>query len=325
MDRRRRGERRSVQAARATRNASDYLDSERWQGKSGAYGVQDRDPFVAVVRGSFSNVVGLPMERLETLVASVSGLDSLSLNVTTDRARCDTIADGADFDPGARCGGGMPMSTVATTRRSEPPSGDSDPYRYGWRLVRVTRPDGTEFFDQVPLALEDVLFPEMGDFSMQSTAHNRDVHYADDVFESRLAGETSMAVVADCRVDWNLPGVRPLCPDVAVFFNVKQCAWRSIDVAADGLRPALVIEVTSPDTRGNDVEIKFDFYHRARVPLYVIADAIQDDDHDRRLRLIGYRYTPAAVPRDRAGRSGSALAGARPTVAGGDQGAAAGL
>jgi septum formation protein len=45
-----------------------YLDSERWQDKSGGYGVQDQDPFVAVVRGSFSNVVGLPLERLEVLL-----------------------------------------------------------------------------------------------------------------------------------------------------------------------------------------------------------------------------------------------------------------
>jgi septum formation protein len=45
-----------------------YLDTNRWQGKSGAYGVQDRDPFVSVVRGSFSNVVGLPMERLDSLL-----------------------------------------------------------------------------------------------------------------------------------------------------------------------------------------------------------------------------------------------------------------
>jgi septum formation protein len=45
-----------------------YLDSRRWEGKSGAYGVQDRDPFVSVVRGSFSNVVGLPMERLADLL-----------------------------------------------------------------------------------------------------------------------------------------------------------------------------------------------------------------------------------------------------------------
>jgi septum formation protein len=45
-----------------------YLDSNRWQGKAGAYGVQDRDPFVEVVRGSFSNVVGLPLERLAVLL-----------------------------------------------------------------------------------------------------------------------------------------------------------------------------------------------------------------------------------------------------------------
>jgi septum formation protein len=53
---------------------SAFLDSGRWQGKAGAYGVQDRDPFVAVVRGSLSNVVGLPMERLATLLADHPGL-----------------------------------------------------------------------------------------------------------------------------------------------------------------------------------------------------------------------------------------------------------
>jgi septum formation protein len=52
----------------------DYLDSGRWRGKSGGYGVQDRDPFVAVVEGSFSNVVGLPLERLAGLLRSYPGL-----------------------------------------------------------------------------------------------------------------------------------------------------------------------------------------------------------------------------------------------------------
>ncbi len=53
-----------------------YLDSERWQGKSGGYGVQDNDPFVTVVRGSFSNVVGLPVERLEALLQTYPALSS---------------------------------------------------------------------------------------------------------------------------------------------------------------------------------------------------------------------------------------------------------
>ncbi|HEY2156175.1 MAG TPA: Maf family protein [Isosphaeraceae bacterium] len=47
-----------------------YLDSGRWQGKAGAYGVQDDDPWIAIPSGSWSNVVGLPMERLEEILRS---------------------------------------------------------------------------------------------------------------------------------------------------------------------------------------------------------------------------------------------------------------
>jgi septum formation protein len=45
-----------------------YLDSGLWVGKAGAYGVQDNDPIVEVESGSWSNVVGLPLERLESLL-----------------------------------------------------------------------------------------------------------------------------------------------------------------------------------------------------------------------------------------------------------------
>jgi septum formation protein len=45
-----------------------HLDSLRWEGKAGAYGVQDNDPFVSVASGSWSNVVGLPMERLAEMI-----------------------------------------------------------------------------------------------------------------------------------------------------------------------------------------------------------------------------------------------------------------
>jgi septum formation protein len=45
-----------------------HLDSGNWEGKAGAYGVQDADPFVSVLAGSWSNVVGLPMERLAELL-----------------------------------------------------------------------------------------------------------------------------------------------------------------------------------------------------------------------------------------------------------------
>jgi len=47
---------------------NNFLDSNRWEGKAGAYGIQDRDPFVSIAQGSHTNVVGLPMERLESIL-----------------------------------------------------------------------------------------------------------------------------------------------------------------------------------------------------------------------------------------------------------------
>lgn len=45
-----------------------YLRTGAWQGKAGAYGVQDQDdPFVEKVIGSFTNVVGLPMDLLHLM------------------------------------------------------------------------------------------------------------------------------------------------------------------------------------------------------------------------------------------------------------------
>ncbi len=47
-----------------------YLDTNAWVGKAGAYGIQDQgDGFIERIEGSFTNVVGFPME----LVASLLG------------------------------------------------------------------------------------------------------------------------------------------------------------------------------------------------------------------------------------------------------------
>lgn len=56
-----------------------HLDSDNWVGKAGAYGVQDNDPFVHVAAGSWSNVVGLPMERLAELLRDHVSLTAGSL------------------------------------------------------------------------------------------------------------------------------------------------------------------------------------------------------------------------------------------------------
>ncbi len=51
------------------RQLDRYIAGGSWKGKAGAYGIQDHaDPFVQRIEGSFTNVVGLPMERLTALL-----------------------------------------------------------------------------------------------------------------------------------------------------------------------------------------------------------------------------------------------------------------
>ncbi len=43
-----------------------YLATDEWVGRSGAYAIQeDSDPFLSIVDGSLTNVIGLPMESLQ--------------------------------------------------------------------------------------------------------------------------------------------------------------------------------------------------------------------------------------------------------------------
>ncbi|MDO8629514.1 MAG: Maf family protein [Phycisphaerales bacterium] len=51
------------------REIADYLDTDAWRGKAGAYGIQDRgDAFVERIDGSFTNVVGFPMELIREML-----------------------------------------------------------------------------------------------------------------------------------------------------------------------------------------------------------------------------------------------------------------
>lgn len=52
-----------------------YIASGDWEGKAGAYGIQDSgDAFIDRIDGSFSNVVGLPMELLGRMLAEFETL-----------------------------------------------------------------------------------------------------------------------------------------------------------------------------------------------------------------------------------------------------------
>ena len=165
----------------------------------------------------------------------------------------------------------------------------ADPFRYGWRYLQREAEDGSLVFEQVPLTLEDVLHPQEGDQVTHSEAHERRSRYLCDVLEAQLAHDPAAVVLQDVRVAWDVPGLKAHGPDIAVILGVRERKnWSTFDVAEEGVRPALIIEVTSPETAVLDRSAKLDEYELAGVPLYVLVDTVPRRRQPA-LRLLGYQ------------------------------------
>jgi Uma2 family endonuclease len=171
------------------------------------------------------------------------------------------------------------------------PPPESDPFRYGWRDVRVRQPDGSFLHTQKPLTLWDVLHPQEGDTIVQGLRHAKDCQYLFTVLSARPGADPHTLVFHDTPVYWDVPGLSHHCPDVSVIFDVQRERddWPSFHVAYEGVRPTVLFEVVSPATRANDVTAKVAEYHAAQVPWYVIVDREREDDWPT---IVGYRWTP---------------------------------
>jgi colicin import membrane protein len=181
------------------------------------------------------------------------------------------------------------MSTAPRRLSPPKPHPDEDLFRYGWRYVWKPGRCGAEM---VPLTREDVLHPQEGDQMVHNDVHEDDIAYLREVFKVRLAGDSSAEVFTDLLVFWDVPGLRNHCPDVTVVLGVRPrpARWRSFHVAEEGVRPQLLIEITSPSTRDIDLLTKRRQYYIAGVPFYVIVDELPGPDEEpRQLRLLGYR------------------------------------
>lgn len=178
------------------------------------------------------------------------------------------------------------MTRLETT--SDTQASADDPFRYGWRYVRREHAVNGELYEQIPLTLEDVLYPEVGDFVVHTKAHEDICNYLLDVFNEHVRENAGAVVLHDVRVAWDVAGLRPNGPDITVFFGVQQQQnWATFDCAIEGVRPALVVEVTSPDTRHQDLGDKLEIYEEAGVGQYLIIDTRHIKGQDR-LRLYCY-------------------------------------
>jgi septum formation protein len=55
-----------------------HIESGNWKGKAGAYGIQESgDKFVAKIEGSFTNVMGLPMELVEKMLFNAGQIGNI--------------------------------------------------------------------------------------------------------------------------------------------------------------------------------------------------------------------------------------------------------
>ncbi len=176
------------------------------------------------------------------------------------------------------------------TTATETPTTDRFPY--GWRYIERVAPDGTVTFDQIPLTLEDVAHPQEGDQVTHSDLHQRICAYLYNVLRGLLASIPGAVVLHDVRIAWDVPDLKAHGPDLAVIFGVREYKnWSTFDVAVEGVRPTLIIEVTSPETRAIDLMVKLDEYDLAGVEFYVIVDVVQRRGQVAP-RLLGYRRTP---------------------------------
>jgi hypothetical protein len=161
--------------------------------------------------------------------------------------------------------------------------------------------------EQVPLTKADLLHPQEGDFIVNNEAHHRDCRYLETVLGARSAGRPGFLVLCDHRVDWSVRGLKPFGPDLAVFEGVygKDPAVGTFVTARYGAKPLLAVEVTSYDTRKNDLGVKVRAYYRGRVPLYVVVDRGEARRPRGPTQLLGFRAAPngyAPLPTDERGR-----------------------
>jgi Uma2 family endonuclease len=173
----------------------------------------------------------------------------------------------------------------------------SDPFPYGSRWMRRRLPSGKVVEEQIPLTAEDLLDPQLDDEIPQTDAHSEFFFALGDLLSRHFASREDIKVAGDLKMVWDIPGVPGPSPDVAVIPGVRKkfdSARTCFDVAREGTRPCLIIEIVSSideETLRIDYERKVAIYETVGIPEYIILDPPTPATQDQ-LLLTGYRLGP---------------------------------
>jgi Uma2 family endonuclease len=175
-----------------------------------------------------------------------------------------------------------------------PEAAELDPFRYGWRPKYVRLPDGELDVQQIPLTLEDLLDPQLGDVVTQSDPHFDLMIVLAELLRRHYASREDVFVAGDLKMLWGIPGIPEPSPDIAVIFGVRKkrdSRRTSFRCKREGARPSLIIELVysiDSGTRDNDYDKKVKIYQRVGIPEYFIFDPPTPVTGER-LWLTGYR------------------------------------
>jgi Uma2 family endonuclease len=146
-------------------------------------------------------------------------------------------------------------------------------YETGWHDELVEHPDGTTEMIRTPLTAAEFLHPREGDHLPVNTFHDRLVSTLKESLTRWFSHQPNTCIFSDLLIEWDID-LGDHSPDICVVFDVKepQRDRSKFVVAAEGVRPAVIIEVVSPHYRKPDREDKVNHYAQAGVPEYIILD-----------------------------------------------------
>ncbi len=189
-----------------------------------------------------------------------------------------------------------------------------DLFPFGFRTRRSPGPNGEPVGEWIPLTVDDLLDPQMGDEIPQTQAHSTSLlrlfYFLSWYYELR----EDVTVTFDMKMFWGIPGLKEPSPDIAVIPGARKIGSReSFDVVKEGVRPGLIIEVVSdlaPELRRHDHVDKVEIYQQVGIPEYLILDPPTDFTQGL---WTGYRLGPDRCYRriepDREGRLSSETTG----------------
>ncbi|MEZ4711239.1 MAG: Uma2 family endonuclease [Caldilineaceae bacterium] len=158
-------------------------------------------------------------------------------------------------------------------------------WEWGYKFVADAR---SGELTESPLTLLDLLYPTGEELFMSEGWLHRWLSVMLEVLIREHLKDRGWVVFGNIFVHWNRPGVPPLAPDVTAILGGEYPGEDgSYHVGHHGPNPSFVVEITSPNKPGRDLDRKKWDYAGLVIPEYLIIDMWSEPD--KPWRLLGYR------------------------------------